>query len=40
VIKEVRQRTLKVSVMFGDKEKFLQTRLNHVRPVTAPEAKA
>lgn len=38
VIKEVRKRTLKVSVMFGGKEKFLQTRLNHVKPLSAPEA--
>lgn len=40
VIKEVRKRTLKVSVMFGNKEKFLQTRLNHVKPLSAPEAKS
>ena len=40
VITEVRKRTLKVSVMFGDKEKFLQTRLNHVKPLSASEAKA
>lgn len=40
VVKQVHKRTLKVSVIFGDKEKFLQTRLNHIRPVSAPEAKA
>lgn len=35
VVKEVGRRTLKVSVMFGDKEKILQTFLNHVRPLAA-----
>lgn len=39
VVKEVRKRTLKVSVMFGKKEKFLQTRLNHVKPLLGQEAK-
>lgn len=39
VVKEVRKRTLKVSVTFGDKEKFLQTRFNHVKPMSKQEAK-
>ncbi len=34
VVEEVGRRTLKVSVMFGDKKKILQTRLNHIKPVT------
>lgn len=34
VVKEVRKRTLKVAVMFGDKEKTLQTRLNHIKPMS------
>lgn len=38
VVKEVRKRTLKVGVMFGDKEKILQTRLNHIKPLTSPSA--
>jgi large subunit ribosomal protein L21e len=40
VVKQVNKRTLKVSVMFGSKEKILQTRLNHVKPMSAPEASA
>jgi large subunit ribosomal protein L21e len=38
VVKEVGKRTLTVSVMFGSKEKILQTRLNHVKPFAASEA--
>ncbi|NOJ28071.1 MAG: 50S ribosomal protein L21 [Nitrososphaera sp.] len=38
VIKEVGRRTLKVSVVFGSKEKILQTRLNHVKPLVGQEA--
>ncbi|MGI0015880.1 MAG: 50S ribosomal protein L21 [Nitrososphaera sp.] len=33
VVEEVGRRTLKVSVMFGDKKKILQTRLNHIKPL-------
>lgn len=40
VVKEVRKRTLKIAVMFGDKEKIIQPRLNHVRAMNAPGAKA
>jgi large subunit ribosomal protein L21e len=40
VVKQVHKRTLKVSVMFGSKEKILQTRLNHIKPMAAPEASA
>lgn len=40
VVKEVGRRTLKVSVMFGSKEKILQSRLNHFKPMAAPEAEA
>src|SRR5262245_22211715 len=37
-VEEVGRRTLKVSVKFGDKTKFLQTRFNHIKPVpTASE---
>ena len=41
VIEEVGRRTLKVSVMIGDKKKILQTRFNHIKllagpPVTSP----
>ena len=32
IVQEVGRRTLKVSVMIGDKKKILQTRLNHIRP--------
>ena len=34
VVKEVGRRTLKVSVMFGAKEKILQSRLNHFKPMS------
>lgn len=40
VVQRVNKRTLKVSVMFGSKEKILQTRLNHVKPMTAPKVSA
>ena len=42
VVKEVRKRTLKIAVMFGDKEKIIQPRLNHIKPMAAaaPGAKA
>lgn len=36
VVREVRKRTLKVSVMFGSKEKIIQPRLNHIKPVASP----
>lgn len=32
VVKEVHRRVLKVTVMIGEKQKILQTRLNHIRP--------
>ncbi len=30
----VGRRTLRVAVMFGDKKKILQTRFNHIKPLT------
>jgi large subunit ribosomal protein L21e len=35
IVKEVGRRTLKLSVMTGEKEKFLCTKLNHIKPLTA-----
>jgi large subunit ribosomal protein L21e len=32
VIEAVGKRTLRVAVVFGDKKKILQTRLNHIKP--------
>jgi large subunit ribosomal protein L21e len=40
VVEEVGRRTLRVAVMFGDKKKILQTRLNHIRPLTTAAAAA
>jgi large subunit ribosomal protein L21e len=40
VVQRVNKRTLKVSVMFGSKEKILQTRLNHIKPMTAQKVSA
>lgn len=34
VIEDVGRRTLKVAVKIGEKEKILQTRLNHIRPLS------
>jgi large subunit ribosomal protein L21e len=31
VVSEVRKRSLKITVMFGKKQKILQTRLNHTK---------
>jgi large subunit ribosomal protein L21e len=33
VVEGVGRRTVRVAVIFGDKKKVLQTRLNHIRPV-------
>src|SRR5919199_423384 len=33
VVEGVGRRTLRVAVMFGDKKKILQTRLNHIKPI-------
>lgn len=33
-VEEVGRRTLKVSVTIGDKKKFLQTRFNHIKPLS------
>src|SRR5918995_4223994 len=38
VIEEVGRRTLKVSVMIGDKKKILQTRFNHIKLLAGPPA--
>lgn len=35
VVEEVGRRTLRVAVMFGDKKKILQTRLNHIKPLVS-----
>ena len=32
-IKEVGKRTAKVAILVGDKQKFLQTKFNHIRPI-------
>src|SRR5919109_419998 len=34
VVEEVGRRTLKVSVRIGDKKKMVQTRFNHIKPLT------
>jgi large subunit ribosomal protein L21e len=34
VVEEVGRRTLKVSVKIGDKKKMIQTRFNHIKPLT------
>jgi large subunit ribosomal protein L21e len=34
VVEQVGRRTLKVSVMIGHKKKMLQTRFNHIKPLT------
>ena len=34
VIEEVGRRTLKVAIKIGEKQKLLQTRLNHIRPLS------
>jgi large subunit ribosomal protein L21e len=39
VVEGVGRRTLKVSVVFGDKKKYLQSRLNHFRPIATGAAK-
>jgi large subunit ribosomal protein L21e len=39
VVEAVGRRTLKVSVLFGDKKKTLQTKLNHIKPLKQEEAK-
>jgi large subunit ribosomal protein L21e len=36
VIEEVGRRTLKVSVMIGNKKKILQTRYNHIKLLAGP----
>src|ERR671930_1554953 len=34
VVEQVGRRTLKVSVTIGNKKKMLQTRFNHIKPLT------
>ena len=34
VIEDVGRRTLKIAIKIGDKQKILQTRLNHIRPLS------
>ena len=38
VVEEVGRRTLKVSVMIGNKKKILQTRFNHIKLLAGPPA--
>ena len=38
VIEEVGRRTLKVAIKIGEKQKLLQTRLNHIRPLSEGES--
>ena len=33
IIEQVGRRIVKVSVVFGSKPKYLQTKLNHIRPI-------
>jgi large subunit ribosomal protein L21e len=35
IVKEVGRRTLKISVLLGKKEKILQTKPNHIKPLLA-----
>jgi large subunit ribosomal protein L21e len=35
IIKEVGRRTIKLSVMIGEKQKLLNTKLNHIKPLSA-----
>jgi len=35
VVEGVGRRTLRVAVMFGEKKKLLQSRVNHIKPLTA-----
>jgi large subunit ribosomal protein L21e len=34
IVEEVGRRTLKLAVMIGEKQKFLCTKLNHIKPLT------
>jgi large subunit ribosomal protein L21e len=40
VVKEVGRRTLKVAIMIGEKQKILQTRLNHIKPLMLEKVEA
>lgn len=35
IVKAVGRRTLKVAITIGNKQKILQTRLNHIKPLMA-----
>ena len=37
IVESIGRRTMKVMVMFGNKPKYLQTKLNHVRPLSNSE---
>jgi hypothetical protein len=39
IVREVGRRILKVSVMLGEKQKILQVKLNHVKPLMQEERK-
>ena len=34
IVEEVGRRTVKLAVMIGEKQKFLCTKLNHIKPLT------
>jgi len=40
IVKEVGRRTLKISVLLGKKEKILQTKPNHIKPLFAERREA
>lgn len=39
MVEDVGRRIIRVSVVFGDKKKVLQTRPNHIKPLLQTEAK-
>jgi large subunit ribosomal protein L21e len=40
VVKEIGRRTLKVGIMVGEKQKILQTRFNHIKPLIREKVNA
>ena len=39
IVQDVGRRSLKIAVKLGEKEKLLQTRLNHIKPFVTRKAK-
>jgi large subunit ribosomal protein L21e len=39
IVQDVGRRSLKIAVKLGEKEKILQTRLNHIKPFVTRKAK-